>query len=819
MRSHIHPERNLLERSTVRILATIFFLLTVLTLSSSSALGQCQIGFRPGSSIADGSIDGTQGTKWNDASILRSGDPCMSFLPDWDQATMSGGGHAAPTISQMVRVLSKRDTTALYIAFDVTDRTRDRRDPGNIGSALAVGERIILQFDSDNGHGASLNNDFRIDVTHRWQVSGSDITLIAPTYSDSSGAAGGLCATASFAPLAFPGGAGGIQIKARLTGTGYFIEFKVPLNKINNPTNDIGFAFAVINDLGFHDGDGNDDATGISFPTALPIVNDTNPLFPECQWVIPSQWGLGFFTTGLDDVTISRLPDWWNSSAVNVFACGAPNYIYYPGHPCRVSMKATLTNSSANNQTRNLLYLWAEHGSNPVVWHVIDLQKNVTVPPGTNVMPTSGELSDPSIKNKTTHPCVRVYILPSTFRVDFDESMILAINSQTQLDTMVMKYGLQDQHNAQKNITREATINDCPDSGCRISRNAVPGMPSSANVEALLSSRLPDGIAGYDTAADSSLSQDSSSDATTLRLVNAGFVMPAASLPQTAARPLISTTGHPILLSGDEAREFGRDNVIVQVRAFGFSKRRPGSSSYNFIEGLGGVMHLFPVSMFRERKEVPFELNVGNPGTFPRTIFLVVDFYVPPGTLTGVTVDMDSGEKEFQPDETKVARGTVKIGTRQPPSFKRWGLSLHAGLSIPHGDFNTFFNPGPNFGFDLEYRITPTFSLEGIYGFHRFNGDTLGPFRLSDVTLHQFSVNGKVYGSSSPVRPFFNFGGGAYVFTPGANTHGGLNVGGGFQFDVTPTFAVDAMYNFHNVFTSGSNTQFSTVQGGVRFRF
>jgi opacity protein-like surface antigen len=154
-----------------------------------------------------------------------------------------------------------------------------------------------------------------------------------------------------------------------------------------------------------------------------------------------------------------------------------------------------------------------------------------------------------------------------------------------------------------------------------------------------------------------------------------------------------------------------------------------------------------------------------------------------------------------------------------PTGFKRWGLSLHAGLSIPHGDFNTFFNPGPNFGFDLEYRITPTFSLEGIYGFHRFNGDTIGPFTLSDVTLHQFSANGKVYGGSAPMRPFFNFGGGAYVFTPGGNTHGGLNFGGGFQFDVAPNVAIDTMYNFHNVFTSGSSTQFSTVQGGVRFRF
>jgi opacity protein-like surface antigen len=151
--------------------------------------------------------------------------------------------------------------------------------------------------------------------------------------------------------------------------------------------------------------------------------------------------------------------------------------------------------------------------------------------------------------------------------------------------------------------------------------------------------------------------------------------------------------------------------------------------------------------------------------------------------------------------------------------LKHWGLSVHAGVSIPHGDFSNVFNPGPNVAFDLEYRINHTFSVEGIYGFHRFRGEQFGAFRLADLNLHQFSVNGKVYGSSSPTRPFFNFGGGAYVFTPGASTHGGLNVGVGVQHDINPSIAVEGVYNFHNVFTSGSSTQFSTVQGGVRFRF
>jgi hypothetical protein len=175
---------------------------------------------------------------------------------------------------------------------------------------------------------------------------------------------------------------------------------------------------------------------------------------------------------------------------------------------------------------------------------------------------------------------------------------------------------------------------------------------------------------------------------------------------------------------------------------------------------------------------------------------------IPPGSVATVNTTIEAVEPQ----------GTT--GT-----FKHWGLSLHSGVSIPHGNFDTFYNPGPNFAVDLEYRINRTFSLEGIYGFHHLNGATLPTVSIGDLNLHQFSINGKVYGSSSPLRPFFNFGGGAYVFRPGVSTHGGLNIGVGVQRDITPNFAIEAMYNFHNVFTSGSSTRFSTVQGGVRFRF
>jgi hypothetical protein len=177
------------------------------------------------------------------------------------------------------------------------------------------------------------------------------------------------------------------------------------------------------------------------------------------------------------------------------------------------------------------------------------------------------------------------------------------------------------------------------------------------------------------------------------------------------------------------------------------------------------------------------------------------------------TIEVAPGEEA----EVSTTIEAVASGGSTGP-FKRWGLSLHAGISIPHGNFNAVFDPGPNFAIDLEYRVKPTFSLEAIYGLHHFNGATIGSVTVGNLNVHQFSFNGKVYGSSSPVRPFFNFGGGAYKFGSGS-TRAGLNIGAGVQFDVTPTVAAEAMYDFHNVFTSGSSTRFSAFKAGFRFRF
>jgi len=149
----------------------------------------------------------------------------------------------------------------------------------------------------------------------------------------------------------------------------------------------------------------------------------------------------------------------------------------------------------------------------------------------------------------------------------------------------------------------------------------------------------------------------------------------------------------------------------------------------------------------------------------------------------------------------------------QPAS--KYAVSLDFGAGIPHGTFSNFFDPGFSFNATLEYAITPYVSAEGKFGYHRFPGDSGG-----HLNVYQFSGNGKFYLVPEPnkVRPFVNGGIGAYNFESGPTKFGG-NVGAGILFEITPRFGLQGSYNFHAVNTTFATTRFSTLQGGVRFRF
>jgi hypothetical protein len=224
-----------------------------------------------------------------------------------------------------------------------------------------------------------------------------------------------------------------------------------------------------------------------------------------------------------------------------------------------------------------------------------------------------------------------------------------------------------------------------------------------------------------------------------------------------------------------------------------------------------GLQHLIDVKANGRKASVPADPQ--QTGEYVVRLSLIDPTQNPDSEVT-VTVD-------GKVIETGKPGGGTNPGVEVIPadaSDKRWGLSLHAGANFPHSDFGNFFKTGFSFNADLEYRVSNRVSLEALYGYHRFRF----VFFSGHLNLHLLSGNVKFYGGGTTVKPFINGGGGLYHFDGGGgggDTRGGANIGGGLQFNLTPTFALEGAYNFHSVFTPGSNVNFSTLQGGVRFRF
>jgi hypothetical protein len=159
-----------------------------------------------------------------------------------------------------------------------------------------------------------------------------------------------------------------------------------------------------------------------------------------------------------------------------------------------------------------------------------------------------------------------------------------------------------------------------------------------------------------------------------------------------------------------------------------------------------------------------------------------------------------------------VTRSLVDLGGNA--GFKRWGVSLHAGSTFPHGFFGNVFDPGVSVAADLEYRFTNLFSVEAYLGHDRFKNQ----FINDSFYMTHLSGHAKFTFGTGTIRPSVHAGLGAY-FPEGGGTHFGGNVGASLQFWITPNFAVEPSYNYRAVNFSGSTVKYSTLQGGVRFRF
>jgi hypothetical protein len=324
------------------------------------------------------------------------------------------------------------------------------------------------------------------------------------------------------------------------------------------------------------------------------------------------------------------MPVHWQSEDVDGLACGAVNNNYYPANPCRLAVRARLRSSSATDQVRNVLYLQGDHGAGPVSWKVVDLREGITIPAGGSPIFDSDDTGD--VLGLTGHPCVRTYILPPAFRPDFPRSSILSIASVADLNAMVVAYGIQDQHWAQQNISRQAEEETCPNADCRVVKRYGPAIDHYAAFD--VPAALFDALAGAPALAQH------------------------AEAPAAAKPP----AGAPILLPAEKLRQYGRDHVIVQVTARGYrSATVKQTPRYNFIEQVGGITQLIPAERLA-KGGVPLQFQVGNPAEVPRHLGLQVAVQVPPGTPP-VQVALDTRPRVYAPFETRLQQGKVRRAT------------------------------------------------------------------------------------------------------------------------------------------------------------
>jgi hypothetical protein len=626
----------------------------------------CEIGLELKGSISDANIDGlidisSELGDWSDARVMQSGSGsgCLNFLLD--------GPPPTPGINQNVSVYSKRDASNLYFAFAVPDSTK------TLGS---VGERIVIQIDPNKTAGPELSGDFKIEIEHKWVAAGGGSLAVASKKLWQTGGAG-VCGAHDWQENTTAVTSIKVGLAQLPGNVGYAAEIKIPLSVIGNPANSSGIAFAVVNALD-NCPVGTCSATGIAFPNSVPINNMNSPLSGDpldptgCQvsasWVVPSAWGTGFFSEPAGDVYLVNTPTYWLAPDVAAFRCSEANalYEYNQAHPCRIRVRADLRTTSGANQTVNVVYAWARFGAGQNEWKVLDIREGITVPVGAGQGATSPVHAD-SIewdgvpKNLTDHPCVRVFILPSTYLPSFDKAKILSMTTSTEIDQMVAAYALGGNQHGQRNISLNAMVPDCPLALCRIA-----GL-FQLNASAVF---VSDAYATH-------------------------FVGHTVDGPHTS-----DGREDGILLTPVERRRYQDGNVIVQVRECGYTKSR-GKSQYNFIECLGGATKLYPVGLVREALKsknagLPMELVIGNPGKDDRIITLLTQAAasppLTPAELQDFKVAFPTGPEVFKGRQEITVKGAVghKDSVHDSPDIKvnwcfEWlrkttGITLAAGL-------------------------------------------------------------------------------------------------------------------------------------------
>jgi hypothetical protein len=640
---------------------------------------------------------------------VQSGEPqsWMNRYTDWptNHPTASacppnmleGCSFAVPKQSGAIAVTTSNDGTNLVFRFVIPDSTRSKPDAGE---PLDVGDTIVVQIDADGDRaipleiGGGANTDYRYEIVIGTGVGGTNAISSQSRRTAMNGPGGVWFQTDPMTSSA------GIGFATLTPGASYDVTLTIPLLSIGTPAGDIGLAILVVNDLGHTNVNGKSDLTAVTFPFGdMPASSNTtytDPGLLDAQnagppWTTPNHWGRGVFNPAAagpeTQLSLSHAPSVYFSSSLKVSVCDEANwgdidpatvggsqsalaswYQYHAAKPCSMGVWVNATNSSATTVANaRLLILWADGGLGANDWRVVQLTPPIAFGPGQSVYRTvwSAVPSGGSTTTSGTHPCLKVFILPTTLNKSdpttgtlYDAAKINAIDTGAEVNEFQRAYGFQGTWTpqvAQLNFNYLApAASECTNGAC------VQVAQADDPVDRLLA------VLGIGTANAQPQPQAEAGGLVRAIPIDPNFVSDERPIPDAW---------------------FG-----VNVQGFAVADM-PSMSPYTFIEHVGGIAWAIPYTvlqgqplslgfntynpplLYRDVFATPMqEISSGN-----RRIFLSMDVSAPPGSPTPQVTLQPLATEVLTPGQT-VATGIDVAAIGDPPSIvERFIACLRAG--------------------------------------------------------------------------------------------------------------------------------------------
>jgi hypothetical protein len=180
---------------------------------------------------------------------------------------------------------------------------------------------------------------------------------------------------------------------------------------------------------------------------------------------------------------------------------------------------------------------------------------------------------------------------------------------------------------------------------------------------------------------------------------------------------------------------------------------------------------------------------------------------------TGIEGARKIGEGLYEMEIGPESYGDIKVKVEsQEPA--RMAVSLHAGVSIPLGNFNTGYNPGINLAADFEYSIIPRLSVAGIFGFNYFFADSSV---LDDIFIMTVAAALRYHQHFNNKISLFLGTGPELFIIQDTGAKFGLLGEAGLDFRLSRLITLELGARYHGIFDI--DYQFITADFGVLFRF